>query len=285
VWKPIVDAHGSNWYAMIHVTSQAAAWLAIPLGAAFILAGVAIAPLMLRAHGRFARSMLAAPQRAELAERVEYLTAARSDLADTRAAEIRRIERDLHDGAQARLVAMGMTLSAAERALKTSPEAARALLVEARHSSVKALAELRDLIRGIHPPVLADRGLAEAVRARAIDCPIEVEVINGLDGRADAAVESAAYFAVSELLANVIKHAHAQRVSIDLRYHHGSLRIDVTDDGQGGADPSRGTGLRGVERRLAVFDGILAVSSPLGGPTMVTMELPCVLSLPKISSC
>jgi signal transduction histidine kinase len=160
-----------------------------------------------------------------------------------------------------------------------------ALLVEARHNSVKALADLRDLIRGIYPPVLADRGLSEAVRALAMDSPLNVEVVNALHGRADAAVESAAYFAVSELLANVIKHAHAQHVSIDLRYQHGSLRIDVTDDGQGGANPSQGTGLHGIERRLAAFDGILAVGSPLGGPTMVSMELPCVLSSPKTSSC
>ena len=285
VWKPILDAHSNNWYAMIHVINPATAWLCVPLGAAFMLAGVAVAPLMLRSHGRLAHFMLAPAQRAELAERVEYLTATRSDLADTRAAEIRRIERDLHDGAQARLVAMGMTLSAAERALKNSPEAAMALLVEARHNSVKALADLRDLIRGIYPPVLADRGLSEAVRALAMDSPLNVEVVNALHGRADAAVESAAYFAVSELLANVIKHAHAQHVSIDLRYQHGSLRIDVTDDGQGGANPSQGTGLHGIERRLAAFDGILAVGSPLGGPTMVSMELPCVLSSPKTSSC
>jgi signal transduction histidine kinase len=175
--------------------------------------------------------------------------------------------------------------------------------MEARDSSVKALAELRDLVRGVHPPVLADRGLADAVRALALDSPLQVRVTSELPGRPPAPVESAAYFAVSELLANVAKHADAGMVWIDIRHDggmsgtsgisrtsgtsgtSGMVRIGVTDDGRGGADPARGTGLHGIERRLAAFDGVLAVSSPPGGPTVVNMEIPCALSSPKTSSC
>jgi signal transduction histidine kinase len=242
-------------------------------------------PNLLRGYGYFARSMLAPTREAELTLRVQQLAVTRTEALDTGAAEIRRIERDLHDGAQARLVAMGMTLDAAGQIIDTNPDAARALLFEARDASVKALAELRDLVRGIHPPVLADRGVADAIRALSLDTPLRIHLASDLHGRPPAPIESAAYFAVSELLANVTKHAEARQTWIDLRHTDGMLRIGVTDNGHGGADPARGTGLRGIERRLAPFDGVLAVSSPPGGPTAVTMEIPCELSLPKTSSC
>jgi signal transduction histidine kinase len=260
----------------------------IVLGLAITLAGVAAAPLLLRGYGLLARTLLTPDGEAELASRVRQLTQTRTEALDTGAAEIRRIERDLHDGAQARLVAMGMTLDAAGQVIDTNPEAARALLLEARDASVKALAELRALIRGIHPPVLADRGLADAIRALALDTPARIHLASDLNGRPPAPVESAAYFAVSELLANVSKHAEARQTWIDIRHTDEMLRIGVTDNGHGGAapkDPSRGSGLRGIERRLAAFDGVLAISSPPGGPTAVTMEIPCALSSPKTSSC
>ena len=248
-------------------------------------AGLAIAPGMLTAYGMLARWMLGPAGPAELVQRVQHLAETRSEAIDTGAAEMRRIERDLHDGAQARLVAMGMTLDAAGQLIDTNPAAAQALLMEARDNSVRALAELRDLVRGIHPPVLADRGLGDAVRALALDTPVRARLASELPGRLAAPVESAAYFAVSELLANVSKHAGASQVWMDIRYADGMLRVGVSDDGRGGADPARGTGLRGIERRLAAFDGVLAVSSPAGGPTVVNMEIPCALSSPKISSC
>jgi signal transduction histidine kinase len=259
--------------------------LAIPLGLAVAALGLRAAPLLLRAYGACASSLLAPTGQAELSARVRHLAQTRSETIDTGAAEMRRIERDLHDGAQARLVAMGMTLDAAEQLIDTSPAAARSLLAEARDASVQALSELRDLVRGIHPPVLADRGLADAVRALALDSPFRSQVIGGLRGRPPAPVESAAYFAVSELLANVAKHAGPAQVWIDIRHERGMLAIGVTDDGRGGADPGRGTGLRGIERRVAAFDGVLAVASPPGGPTVVNLEIPCALSLPKTSSC
>jgi len=251
------------------------------LGAA---AGLWVSPYLLRGYATFGRSMLAPTQQAELVLRVHQLSETRSEALDTGAAEIRRIERDLHDGAQARLVAMGMTLDAAGQIIDSNPDAARALLFEARDASVKALAELRALVRGIHPPVLADRGLADAIRALALDSPMRINLASDLRGRPPAPIESAAFFAVSELLANVSKHAEARQTWIDLRYTDGMLRIGVTDNGHGGADPFRGTGLRGIERRLAAFDGVLAVSSPPGGPTAVTLEIPCELSSPKTSS-
>ena len=255
------------------------------LGVAITMAGVAAAPLLLRGYGLMARKLLAPAGQAELAQRVRHLTETRTEALDTGAAEIRRIERDLHDGAQARLVAMGMTLDAAGQIIESNPDAARALVFEARDASVKALAELRALVRGIHPPVLADRGLADAIRALALDTPARINLASDLNARPPAPVESAAYFAVSELLANVSKHAEARQTWVDIRHTDGMLRIGVTDNGHGGAEPARGTGLSGIERRLAAFDGVLAISSPPGGPTAVTMEIPCALSSPKTSSC
>ena len=157
-------------------------------------------------------------------------------------------------------------------------------MAEARESSVRALSELRDLIRGIYPPVLADRGLGHAVRALALDTPLPTELDIDLPGRLSAPVESACYFAIAEALANAVKHSGARRVQIRIRHADNILRIEVADDGVGGADPTQGTGLQGVERRLGTFDGILAVSSPPGGPTMVVMEVPCELSSPKTYS-
>ncbi|MGW2868388.1 sensor histidine kinase [Kitasatospora sp. NPDC001225] len=272
------------WYQFIPIEGTATAVLAGVLGLLQFPLALWLAPRTVRRHARHIRSMLAPGEQELLAGRIAHLTATRSTAVDTRMAEIRRIERDLHDGAQARLVAMGMTLDAAEHLLETDPQAVRALLVEARQSSAKALEELRDLVRGIHPPVLADRGLTDAVRALAMVCPVPTEVSADLPGRPEMPVESAAYFAVSELLTNVVKHSDAGRAGIELRYDRGVLRITVSDNGRGGADARRGTGLRGVERRLATFDGVVAVSSPPDGPTTVPLELPCALSSPKTTS-
>lgn len=202
----------------------------------------------------------------------------------TAAAELRRVERDLHDGAQARLVALGINLRTAEQLFTTNPDAALTLVVESRKNSALALAELRALVRGIHPPVLADRGLADAIRALALSSPVPAATDIELAGRPPAPVESAVYFSVAEALANAVKHADASQVNIRIAHLAGMLRIEVTDDGHGGADPASGTGLLGVERRLSTFDGILAVSSPAGGPTIVVIEVPCALSSPKTSS-
>ncbi|MGW5661026.1 sensor histidine kinase [Streptomyces sp. NPDC003758] len=275
LWRPLSE-YGGYWYGFVHVTDQASALGAGAL-AAVLLALVPLAPRLLAVHFRLTRAVLGASQ-GELAERVRVLTETRRDAVDTAAAELRRIERDLHDGAQARLVAMGMDLGTIEMLLDKDPAKARELLAQARRSSVEALAELRELVRGIHPPVLAERGLGDAVRALALRLPLATEVNVELDGRADAPVESAAYFAVSEVLTNAVKHSGADRIWVDLHHGEGMLRISVTDNGKGGAVIGAGSGLFGVERRLGTFDGVLAVSSPAGGPTMVTMEIPCALS-------
>jgi signal transduction histidine kinase len=178
-----------------------------------------------------------------------------------------------------------MSLQAAERLFATSPAAALALVTEAKETSSRALADLRDLVRGIYPPVLADRGLADAIRALALDSPLHTVLDIDLPDEVELPVASAVYFSVAEALANVSKHASARSVRIELSYAAGMLRAEVTDDGAGGADPALGTGLAGVERRLATFDGILAVSSPPGGPTIVVIEVPCALSSAKTSSC
>ncbi|WP_031072285.1 sensor histidine kinase [Streptomyces sp. NRRL WC-3742] len=287
VWEPIVNNGGNDWYLWVKVTDDSRALLCTVHGLPLIAAGLAMAPAVLRGHGLFARTLLGPTARAEAlaAERkVAHLTETRRDALTTQAAELRRIERDLHDGAQARLVAMGMNIGVAERLLERDPKAAKELLAETRQASAAALGELRDLVRGIHPPVLADRGLADAVRALGLDSPLDVAVTADLPGRPEAPVESAIYFAVSEALTNAAKHSGADRVDVQLWYEDGKLRAQVTDDGTGGADPSRGSGLRGLERRLATFDGILAVRSPLGGPTTLTMELPCELYSPRTSS-
>ncbi|MGW5127347.1 sensor histidine kinase [Streptomyces sp. NPDC004069] len=279
LWRPIAAASGgSYWYQFVPVTGWATALAAGAVGCLWLAAAVLWNPVLIRTHFRITRAQLAPTNEAELTRRVEELTETRRDAVDASAAELRRIERDLHDGAQARLVAMGMDLGTLEMLLDKDPEQARQLLAQARRNSAEALGELRDLVRGIHPPVLAERGLGDAVRALALRLPVATEVRVDLDGRADAPVESAAYFAVSEVLTNAVKHSGTDRIWVDLHHTDGMLRIAVTDNGKGGAAIGAGSGLAGVERRLGTFDGVLAVSSPSGGPTMVTVEVPCTLS-------
>jgi signal transduction histidine kinase len=237
-------------------------------------------PWLLRMHAAAASSLLA-PTRKEMAERVGQLTESRWDVVDASAAELRRIERDLHDGAQARLVALGMNIGFAEQMVRGNPDLALTLLAEARESSGQALSELRALVRGIYPPALAERGLDGAVRALALSLPLPVDVHIELPGRPSAPVESAAYFAVAEALTNLVRHSGANRAWVQLEYDDGRLVAIVGDNGAGGARPRAGGGLQGIERRLNAFDGTVAVTSPAGGPTQVTMELPCELSLAR----
>ena len=217
-----------------------------------------------------------------LADRVEVLTRTRRGALDVQAAELQRIERDLHDGAQARLVSVAMNLGLAEELLSKDPKSLTELLAEARSSTLTALDDLRTVMRGIQPPVLADRGLEGAIRALALDLAVPVTVSGEIPGRVPVPVESAAYFAVCECLANVVKHSGALRAMVDLGYRDGVLSVVVRDDGVGGASLTAGSGLRGVARRLEVFDGTITLTSPAGGPTVVQMEVPCELSSPRI---
>jgi signal transduction histidine kinase len=212
-------------------------------------------------------------RRAELERRIDVLTESRAGAVDAQEAKLRRIERDLHDGAQARLVSLGMSLGMAEQKLATDPDGARQLLVDARMGAHEALEDLRDLARGIHPPLLSDRGLEAAVGALAARSPIRVSMSVEAD-RPPAAVETAAYFVAAEALANASKHADPTRVDIRIVKERDALVVEVVDDGPGGADPA-GAGLTGMRRRVEALDGTLHVSSPAGGPTVVRAELPC----------
>jgi signal transduction histidine kinase len=209
-----------------------------------------------------------------LATRVVELESDRGVVVDTAAADLRRIERDLHDGAQARLVALAMDLGLAKEKLTEDPEAA-ARMVDEAHGEVKtALQELRDLARGIHPAVLTDRGLDAALSAVASRCTVPVRVEVDLPARPAPAIEGIAYFTVSELLQNISKHSRATRATVDVWRVENRLMIQVGDNGVGGADVSDGSGLAGLAERLDAVDGILVVDSPVAGPTRITAELP-----------
>ncbi|WP_018658329.1 sensor histidine kinase [Actinomadura flavalba] len=281
-WVGLVTDYGWGPFWMLGDWGALGVAGPIVLGALLTVVALPAAPSLLWAHAVFTRSLLA-PTRAALADRVRHLTATRAETVDASAAELRRIERDLHDGAQARLVALSMNIGLAEEMIGRDPQMAARLLAEARSASGTALTELRDLVRGIHPPVLAERGLDGGVRALAMALPVPVDVVVDLPGRAAAPVESAAYFAVAEMLANVVKHSGAARAWVQVEHDGRRLLVIVGDDGRGGADPAAGSGMSGIERRLAAFDGTMAVTSPPGGPTVVTLELPCALSSPKTS--
>jgi signal transduction histidine kinase len=213
-------------------------------------------------------------RRDRLARRVETLETSRLGAVEEQDAELRRIERDLHDGAQARLVALGMSLGMAEQKFESDPEGAQQLVAEARAGVAEALKEMRDLARGIYPPVLADRGIGAALETLADRNPLRTTVSVHLPERPPAPVETAAYFVAAEAMANAVKHSGAARIDISVGQHDGMLEVEVRDDGSGGADDA-GSGLAGLRRRVEALDGTLTVQSPEGGPTTIRAELPC----------
>ncbi|MFB6946217.1 sensor histidine kinase [Streptomyces sp. NPDC056237] len=231
-----------------------------------------IARFLANADRAMARGLLSPSD--ELERRIAELESDRGVVVDTAAADLRRIERDLHDGAQARLVALAMDLGLAKEKLTDDPEAA-ARMVDEAHGEVKvALQELRDLARGIHPAVLTDRGLDAALSAIASRCTVPVTVGVDLASRPAQAIEGIAYFTVSELLQNVSKHSAARSASVEVWRAGDRLLVQVTDDGQGGARMDGGTGMAGLAERLGAVDGLFVLDSPVGGPTTVTAELP-----------
>jgi signal transduction histidine kinase len=250
-------------------------YLVLPLG-------VLASPAMIRTYLTAASYALKRSDTEAMARRIGELSTSRAETVDSQAAEIRRIERDLHDGAQARLVALSMNLGLAEQMMAKDPAMSMELIAESRQSASVALTDLRALVRGIHPPVLADRGLVGALQALALAAPMTVEVDVVLIGRPPAPVESAVYFAVAEALTNAAKHSSARTAWIWLRHNGERLCASVGDTGIGGAVANPGGGLHGIERRLAAFDGTVTVASPIGGPTIISLELPCVLSSGKI---
>jgi signal transduction histidine kinase len=253
----------------------------VPNGVWFTLAGLAMllaAPWYTSAIRaldiRAARALLGPSRADELEQEVEHLTQTRAGVVDAADAERRRLERDLHDGTQQRLVSLAINLGMA-RAQAGTAEEAKLAIAEAHEEAKAALAELRDLIRGLHPAVLEDRGLDAALSGVAARMPIPVRLTVDLPRRPAPVIEAVAYFVVSEGLANIAKHSQATEAAVFVQRAADRLHVIVTDDGVGGADPDRGTGLIGLARRAASVDGTFEIDSPPGGPTLLTVDLPC----------
>lgn len=244
-------------------------------GVALLLLAPRCSALVGRLDARAARTLLGPSRAEELEHRVEHLKETRAGVVDAADAERRRLERDLHDGTQQRLVSLAMNLGMA-RAQAGSAEEARAAIADAHEEAKAALAELRNLVRGLHPVVLEDRGLDAALSGIAARMPIPVRLtVDDMSRRPSPAIEAVAYFVVSEGLNNIAKHAQASQAEVIVQRAGNRLHIIITDDGVGGADPARGTGLAGLAKRAESVDGTFEISSPGGGPTMLTVDLPC----------
>ncbi|MFF3014380.1 histidine kinase [Streptomyces sp. NPDC057939] len=265
-WLP--GSPASSYYDLITATGLLA-----------LLATPCVAALTTRLDAAAATALLGPNRARELERRVEDLAESRAGVLDAADLERRRIERDLHDGAQQRLVSLAMNLGIARATLPDLPPEARAVIDEAHREAKEAIEELNDLVRGLHPAVLEDRGLDAALSGIAARAPLPVELTVELTRRPGPTVEAVAYFVVSEALANVAKHARAAHCRVHVASVPGPrgdlLRVVVTDDGAGGADPAGGTGLVGLRKRVGSVDGTLSINSPLGGPTVITVELPC----------
>ncbi|MFE3647181.1 sensor histidine kinase [Streptomyces sp. NPDC059152] len=272
-----------GWYWLLPQEWAFIQWANVD-GWKMAVAGLFVLPFLPRLTGALirlesviARRLLGPSRAEELERRVEDLAERRAETLAAADAERRRIERDLHDGAQQRLVSLAVNLGLARATLTDLPPEARAVIDEAHREAKEALEELNHLVRGLHPHVLDDRGLDAALSGIAARAPLPVQVTVDVAERAAPAVEAVAYFVVSEALANVTKHARASRAEVMATRAGDTLRVRVTDDGRGGADPSGGTGLTGLAHRVASVDGTLAIDSPPGGPTVITVELPCTL--------
>jgi len=283
LWPASVATTVASAIAWSHHASYAPGQNEIKKGTAIALTfvgviGLFIAPWLtsgVRSLDKRAARALLGPSRAdELEHRVEQLTETRAGVVDAADAERRRLERDLHDGTQQRLVSLAINLGMA-RAQAESADDAKQAIAEAHEEAKAALAELRDLIRGLHPAVLEDRGLDAALSGVTARMPIPVRLTVDLPRRPAPVIEAVAYFVVSEGLANIVKHAQATEAAVFVQRSGDRLHVIVTDDGVGGADPTRGTGLAGLARRAASVDGTLEIDSPPGGPTLLTVDLPC----------
>jgi signal transduction histidine kinase len=261
-------------FGLFRADTLGEAFLGMDIGLVAIPIAYVLVRWMTEGELRLSRALLSPSREAALEARVGELAATRAGAVDAAAAELQRIERDLHDGAQARLVALAMDLGMAEERFARDPEGARELVVEAREEAKRALAELRDLARGIRPSLLAERGLGPALTALAARSPIPASVDFDIPAELTHAVENATWFVVSEALANTAKHSGATRVLVSVTRVEDRLVVEIVDDGAGGAS-AEGSGLRGLRQRVEALDGTLIVTSPAGGPTSIRAELPC----------
>jgi len=272
-WLTHIPARRADLW-LLTVSDQRSAWLAALVGVPVLIAGISITVGLTMAEGALAKAILGAST-TQLAKRVDELESSRAGVVDAADAERTRIERDLHDGAQQRLVALAMNLGRARAQYDTDPEAARALLDEAHTDAKHALVELRDLARGLHPAVLTDRGLDAALSGLAGRSPVPVTLDVQVEPRCNPTIEAIAYFVVSEALANIAKHSGASRVEVVAHRVDNRLHLAISDDGVGGAAAYPGSGLAGLANRVGGVDGTLRIDSPVGGPTTLTAELPC----------
>jgi signal transduction histidine kinase len=271
-----------GWWRLVEPWRTAGTWrrlafhlyaVAVDVPGTLLVVAPAAGRRFTRLDTRLARALLGPGRAEQLAARVETLARSRAEIIAATDAERRRIERDLHDGTQQRLLSLAMNLGLARRALPPSPE--REAIEAAHDEAVAALTELREFVRGLHPAVLDDRGLDAAISGIAARAPLSVRVRVDVEPRCSPAIEAIAYFTVSEALTNVAKHASATRAAVTLRRTGDRLHIAVTDDGRGGAVADADGGLAGLAQRAAGVDGTMTVDSPAGGPTTVTVELPC----------
>jgi signal transduction histidine kinase len=295
--KITYDQSGSFWQRYLRRLTHPQMWrnlayllLAFPLacfelplaicGLVVLPVGLFVLPVVAAVHVLLAKALLGPNSNEELEQKAERLQASRARGVDAAEAERRRIERDLHDGAQQRLVAVAMGLGRAKSKMDLDPDAAKALIDEAHADAKLAVSELRDLARGIYPAVLGDRGLDAALSSLAAKCPIPVEVNVRIEPRPPAAVESTAYFIVGECLTNIAKHSGAAEARVNAwreeRPTGDLVVVEITDDGHGGASMRVGGGLSGLADRAATIDGVMTVVSPAGGPTVIRADLPCV---------
>jgi signal transduction histidine kinase len=291
------DDSGSFWKRYLRRLTHPQMWrnlayllIAFPLacfelplaivGIVILPVGLFVLPVVAALHILLAKSLLGPNTTEQLTQKAEHLQASRARGVDAAEAERRRIERDLHDGAQQRLVAVAMGLGRAKSKMDADPDAAKMLIDEAHADAKLAVAELRDLARGIYPAVLGDRGLDAALSSLAAKCPIPVDVYVRIEPRPPAAVESTAYFIVGECLTNIAKHATATEAKVNAwredRPSGEQVIVEITDNGSGGASMRPGGGLAGLADRAATIDGVMTVVSPIGGPTVIRADLPCV---------
>ncbi|WP_293784075.1 sensor histidine kinase [uncultured Aeromicrobium sp.] len=245
------------------------------IGAAALVLWFAGTPLLLRWQARSGLVLLGPAPGADLSRRVAELTATRAAALDAHAVELRRIERALHDGAQNRMVGAAVLIGAARREVSRDPVRADEILARAQETTEQALADLRAVVRSILPPVLENRGLAGALSALVADCPVPTALTIDAPVRSPVSVEATAYFVVAESLTNITRHSGADRAEVEVRREPGFLRVRVADNGRGGADPAKGTGLAGIVRRVEALDGEAVLTSPPGGGTELEVILPC----------